>query len=386
MRALLTMTAVDLRRRLRDKSVLIFSLAVPLALMTVLNLLLGGASEGEFEPVDLAVSAESGDELAGVLVDALADTGIVDVTVIDSDDPGAEVEAGSADLGMVVPEGFTAALNSGEEAPVRFVIGDGAGLSGQVLVTVAQGVVEQFRAASVAAAAAGGAGLDAERAGELAQQVLATQAQVQLTQGEAPEEQLSTGGMLVAGQAGLFLMFTVGYGVLGLIAEREEGTLVRLRSMPVRMATIVAAKALTAFVLGIAATSVLLTAGSLFFDVDFGSVPAVAALVFAAVLAATSLTFVVVRLARTAEQANVVQSIIALVLGMSGGAFFPITAQGVLGTIVDLNPIAAFTRGLGITSGGGGVAEIGVPVLIMVGFAAVCLVTSRLIPNRGVAR
>lgn len=385
MRALLTMTAVDLRRRLRDKSVLIFSLAVPLALMTVLNLLLGGVSEGDLEPVDLAVSADADDQLAGVVVDALASTGIVDVTVTDSDDPHADVGAGSADLGMVVPSGFTAALTSGEPAPVQFVMGDGAGLSGQVLVTVAKGVVEQLRGASVAAVAAGAAGLEPDRASQLAQQVLDAQAQVQLTQGEASSEQLSTGGMLIAGQAGLFLMFTVGFGVLGLIAEREEGTLVRLRSMPVRGSTIVAAKALTAFVLGIVATGVLLTVGSVLFNVDFGSLPAVAALVLTAVLAATSLTFVVVRLARTAEQANVVQSIIALVLGMSGGAFFPITATGVVGTIVDLNPIAAFTRGLGITSGGGGLAAIGVPVAIMLGFAAVCLVVSRLLPNRGVA-
>lgn len=385
MRALLTMTAVDLRRRLRDKSVLIFSLAVPLALMTVLNLLLGGVSEGDLEPVDLAVSADADDQLAGVVVDALASTGIVDVTVTDSDDPHADVGAGSADLGMVVPSGFTAALTSGEPAPVQFVMGDGAGLSGQVLVTVAKGVVEQLRGASVAAVAAGAAGLEPDRASQLAQQVLDAQAQVQLSQGEASSEQLSTGGMLIAGQAGLFLMFTVGFGVLGLIAEREEGTLVRLRSMPVRGSTIVAAKALTAFVLGIVATGVLLTVGSVLFNVDFGSLPAVAALVLTAVLAATSLTFVVVRLARTAEQANVVQSIIALVLGMSGGAFFPIAATGVVGTIVDLNPIAAFTRGLGITSGGGGLAAIGVPVAIMLGFAAVCLVVSRLLPNRGVA-
>lgn len=385
MRALLTMTAVDLRRRLRDKSVLIFSLAVPLALMTVLNLLLGGVSEGDLEPVDLAVSADADDQLAGVVVDALASTGIVDVTVTDSDDPHADVGAGSADLGMVVPSGFTAALTSGEAAPVQFVMGDGAGLSGQVLVTVAKGVVEQLRGASVAAVAAGAAGLEPDRASQLAQQVLDAQAQVQLSQGEASSEQLSTGGMLIAGQAGLFLMFTVGFGVLGLIAEREEGTLVRLRSMPVRGSTIVAAKALTAFVLGIVATGVLLTVGSVLFNVDFGSLPAVAALVLTAVLAATSLTFVVVRLARTAEQANVVQSIIALVLGMSGGAFFPIAATGVVGTIVDLNPIAAFTRGLGITSGGGGLAAIGVPVAIMLGFAAVCLVVSRLLPNRGVA-
>ncbi len=385
MRALLTMVAVDLRRRLRDKTVLIFSLAVPLALMTVLNLLLGGVSEGELDPVDLAVAADPDDRLATVLVDALSHTGIVDVTVTDSADPRADVQAGRADLGLVVPEGFTADLTSGGPAQVQIVMGDGAGMSGQVLVTVAQGVVEQLRGSSVAAVAAGTAGLDPAQGQALAQQVLAAEAQVELDQGQASSEQLSTGGMLIAGQAGLFLMFTVGFGVLGLIAEREEGTLVRLQSMPVRRSTIVLAKALTAFVLGVAATGVLLLVGSLLFDVDFGSVPAVAVLVLAAVLAATSLTFVVVRLARTAEQANVVQSIIALVLGMSGGAFFPITATGVVGAIVDLNPIAAFTRGLGITSGGGGLAAIGVPVATMVGFAVVCLLGSRLVPNRGVA-
>ena len=36
----------------------------------------------------------------------------------------------------------------------------------------------------------------------------------------------------MAGQAGLFLLFTVGFGVTGLLAEREPGTLARLRSMP----------------------------------------------------------------------------------------------------------------------------------------------------------
>src|SRR5690625_4136794 len=106
------MTAVDLRRRLRDKSVLIFSLAVPLALMTVLNLLLGGATEGELEPVDLAVSAPEHDELAGVLVLALTDSGAVGVTAVETDDPQAAGEAGSADGRVGIPDGFNAAAIS----------------------------------------------------------------------------------------------------------------------------------------------------------------------------------------------------------------------------------------------------------------------------------
>ena len=47
----------------------------------------------------------------------------------------------------------------------------------------------------------------------------------------------------------------------------------------------------------------------------------------------------------------------ALTLGLAGGAFFPISAQGLVGALLDLNPIAAFTRGLGITASGGGLAD-----------------------------
>jgi ABC-2 type transport system permease protein len=92
---------------------------------------------------------------------------------------------------------------------------------------------------------------------------------------------------------------------------------------------------------------------------------------------------VIARVARTAEQASVAQSILAITLGMAGGAFFPVAAAGILGTILDLNPIAAFTRGLGVTAGGGGLADIAVPVASMLGFAVVAVLVSRLVPDRG---
>jgi ABC-2 type transport system permease protein len=70
---------------------------------------------------------------------------------------------------------------------------------------------------------------------------------------------------------------------------------------------------------------------------------------------------------------------------MSAGAFFPITASGFLGTLIDLNPIAAFMHGLGITTGGGGLADIGQPVAVMLGFAVIAALLSRLVPDRGAA-
>jgi ABC-2 type transport system permease protein len=91
----------------------------------------------------------------------------------------------------------------------------------------------------------------------------------------------------------------------------------------------------------------------------------------------------VVRLAKTSEQASAVQTILAMVLGIAGGAFFPISGTGLVGTLLDLNPVGAMIRGLGITSGGGGLADIGGPVIIMLGFALVVLAIARIVPDRG---
>lgn len=385
MRQLWTMTASDLRQRVRDRSVIIFALVVPLAMMFVFNLTAGDASDRPLDPVSVAVSAPAGDDLAAAIGTALASLDAMKVTVVPSsaDDARAAAKAGTVELALVVPDGFGDAVRAGRPTTVEVTEGEESSLSTDVVLSVVTATLTRLRAGAVTAAAAAEAGVAAADLGSVTQQALSGAPGIDLVQGRAASEQLSSSAALVAGQAGLFLLFTVGFGVLGLVAEREQGTLARLRSMPMRPGLIVAAKGLVSYVLGVVATAVLLTVGSMFFDVGFGSPVAVAVLVLCAVAAATSLMFVIARVARTAEQAGVLQSIIAVVLGVAGGAFFPLSTTGVLDTLVGLNPIAAFTRGLGITSGGGGLGAIGVPVVLMLGFAVVALAASRLVPDRG---
>src|SRR5690606_15531285 len=141
-------------------------------------------------------------------------------------------ESGEAQLGITVPEGFTAAVSAREPVQLDVVEGDGAGLEVDILLAVTQGTLDRFSAGATAVAAAATVGLPPGELGTLAQEVGSAPPSITLTQGEASSEQLDPSGALVAGQAGLFLLFTVGFGVLGLLAEREQGTLARLRSMP----------------------------------------------------------------------------------------------------------------------------------------------------------
>lgn len=389
MRQLLALTGYDLLQRMRDKSVLIFALLVPLALMTVFNLVFGAADDVRIDPVTVAVSAPADDDLALVLTEAvrsLDGTDELDVTVVATDETAGrrQVEDGDAGLALLVPDGFGEAARSGEPVTVEAVRGDEAGLGAEVVLSVVDGVLDQVASGAVTARAGLAEGVPPADLGALVEQATSGGPAYDVESGQASDRQLGAGAALVAGQTGLFLLFTVSFGVSGLLVDRESGTLGRLRSMPIPRWVVVTAKALVSFILGVVATSVLLAVGGRLFDADFGSVPAVAVLVLCAAAAGTSVMFLVVRVARTSEQAGIATSIVALVLGIGGGAFFPVSATGALSVLLDLNPVAALLRGLGTTSGGGGLTDIGTPVAIMLGFAGVMLVVSRLVPDRGV--
>ncbi len=385
MRELMVMTLADLRLRVRNRTVLIFGLAVPLGLMVVFNAVFGGTSEIELEPVTIAASVPVGDQLGATLVDVLRSLDVVEVSVEEGspEEVRQATDDGDAQFGLVVPDGFTEAVRAGEVTTVQAVEGDGSGLETDILGSVVDGTVDQMYAASVAARAGVAAGLSTDQVAQVARSASTGGPKMTLSEGRTADEQLTPAGSLVAGQAGLFLLFTVGFGVLALLDEREQGTLARLHSLPIPRGLIVTSKVLSGYVLGVFATTVLLLAGSWLFDVGFGDSLAVGVLVLAAVAAATSLTFIVARLARTAEQASLTQAIIAMVLGVAGGAFFPFQARGLAGQLLGLNPVAALQRGLGITSGGGGITDLAAPVALMLGFAVAGILISRLVPDRG---
>lgn len=384
MRRLLVMVASDLRQQVLDKSFFIFGLAVPLALMWVFSLIFTPLAD-DLDPVTVAVSAPAGDDLAAVVPRTLEgiDPEQLEVTVRDvGPEEATELVAdGQAGAAVVLPDGFGRSLQEGRAPEVVVHRPSGAGLEADVVTSVVDGVLDQLTATARSARAADELGVDPER---LAAELRGTSGPaVVWTPGRTADEQLSPGGSIVAGQAGFFLLFTVGFGVLGIVVEREWGTLARVLSTPIPRWWVPLSKGLSSWVLGVVATLALLTAGSLLLDdVDLGSPPVVAVLVAAVVAAATSISFVVVRVAGTAEQAGIAQTIVAITLGMSGGAFFRVPSTGTLGQLLQLNPVAALGRGLGITAGGGGVTALGPTLLTLLVFTVVMLLLARVLPGR----
>ncbi|SOC58291.1 ABC transporter permease [Ornithinimicrobium cerasi] len=387
MRTLLVLVARDLRQHVSDRSVLLFGLLIPFALSYVFNLAFSGLDDPQLGEVAVVVSAPAGDPAADAVVGtlgALADQGIP-VTVLEAG-PGEVadlVASGEADLGVTVPEGFGAAVAAGEGARVELAQGADTGLAADVVSGIVTATVQRLDADAATVAGAAGAGLDEAALGALAADLAAAAPQVEWGERTVAGEQLGLAGGIVAGQAGMFLFFTVGFAVLTLLTEREWGTLPRLRTMPIPAWQIPFAKAVVGLILGTVSTSVLLASGQLLFDgVDFGWWPAVLVLVVATVAAATSVIALVVRYARTAEQASLLMSVIAISLGVTGGTFFRVPTDGLVGTLLQVNPVAALVRGLGITAGGGGIPDLAPVLLTLLAFTLVILVLARLVPGR----
>ena len=151
MRPLVTMIASDLRQRLRDRSLPIFGVLVPLALMTALNFVIGGAWDPDVEDVTLAVSAAPDDPMAATVLQVLDSLDAVTVTIeaVSAEEAAARPEAGEANLGLVFPADFGTAIRAGDPVTVELIEGGSAGLGSAIVVSVVEEILARLGAGSV---------------------------------------------------------------------------------------------------------------------------------------------------------------------------------------------------------------------------------------------
>ena len=356
----------DLKQRMRDRSALLWGIVAPLGLAAIFSLLFGPITEFN---VSFAVADLDGGEVSAAFVQQLEALDAEEVLTLEEASSAADAEAraegGSVDAAFVIPAGFTEAITTGAPVEIEVIGNVDAAIGSQVARSIASGFAGEINTVGAAACTAllitGEECADNPALGSL---VVAAQAEPAFTdrpavlvESPAASKELSSETFYSAAMAILFLFLTVQFGVLGLLEERQNGTMRRLLAAPITRRSIVAGKALTSFVLGIVSMTVLVVGTTLLLGADWGNSLAVAVMVVAGVIAAMGILFVVAAFAKTAEQAVNLQSIIAFVLAMLGGTFFPIAqVGGFLARLSLITPHAWFLRGLGDIAAGGGVA------------------------------
>ena len=376
--AAFSIAAKDLRQRLRDRSAPLIAFVVPMGLAAVLSLVLGGTDDEV--TFDYAVLDQDRGRVAqaftGEVVDQVERAGFAAFGTVESVDEGRrQASDGTVHAVFVIPPGFSEAVAAGQAATIEIIGHVDSPIATQVAGAIARGFAAEVNATRVAVAtvvAATGESLDPERAAELAQRAARVLGPIGLEDVSASRRQLDASTYFSVGMAVFFLFFTVQFGVLSLLEERQEGTLNRLMAAPISRRSVLAGKLLTSVLFGLISMAVLVAFTTLLLGADWGNPLGVAVLVVAGVLAATGVTAVVATLARGPEQAGNWAAIVSTILGLLGGAFFPVAqAGGLIGKLTLVTPHAWFIRGMSDLRGGGGVGAVMPATLAILAFAAV---------------
>ena len=142
-------------------------------------------------------------------------------------------------------------------------------------------------------------------------------------------ERLNTFDQNVPGFSVTFLLLGMLLGVsLGLLDERDWGTLARLRTMPVALDVTLLAKLLTRFAVGCVQMTLLLIVGRMCFGISLGPEPWALALPTAGIVfAGTAFGLVVAGLARSRESVLPIGSIVIVTMAAVGGCWWPIDLE-----------------------------------------------------------
>lgn len=315
-RAALAIAALEVRRRVRDRSLLIQGVVGPIVLAAIIGLAFGGGDGDDIE-IRMGLSDEDGSTLSTGLVDGLREVVAGDdgppVTIVDLDgDPATAVDDDTVDAALVVPAGFGDAVTSGGDATLDVYATGTRRVSADITVAVAEQLAASLDTTRLAIAVAESSGAPPPSG--------VVEPDLDVVE-EPVGGDFDAVSFFAPSMAILFLFFTVGAGARSMLRERADGTLARVRAAPLTTNALLAGKAAAVLVTGVVSLLVVWGVTELVFGADWGDPAGVALVLFGSVLAISGIAALLTGLARTEEQAQSATSAVAFILAIVGGNF-----------------------------------------------------------------
>ena len=378
----LVIAGTELRRALRDRSLIITVVVGPIVLAAIIGLALGSSS---FEAT-IGVVDEDGSPLSSGFAAGLAGADEDGLAFEAIDSVGAarrQVADGDVDAAIVVPSGFAASL-AGTPAPLDVLTSSDAVIAGEVAQSVADGFAARVDAGRLAAAATVLRGADAPSVDELA----AIELPVTVDQ-RGTGDSVSPAAYFAPAMGLLFLFFAVGGIARSLLRERRTGVLDRMRVAPVTTTDILVGKAIFTFTAGLLGLLVIWAATHVALGADWGAPLGVVALIVAATLAVTGIAGLIAAVASTEQAADGLATGLALLFALVGGSFVPLEdLPDVFGPLSLFSPNGLALRGFTeLNSADAPPVDVLPDVLALLAWAVVAgAVAARRLPHRLEAR
>ena len=375
LRKALEIGRVNLIRQLRDRGDLFFVLVLPTLIIVALGLQFGGSTAAR-----VGVVVPAGDADAAALIELLrADDARLDVRPFgDEATLRSKVEHGELEAGLVIPEGFAAALRGTGTAELRYLGTTGALAQGlRAPIDAAAARISAIAIAARVAEAEGLAGWDQARAA------------AEAGYGSVPGVAVSVSRIGEPGSFAGFTQFTFGASTqlvmftfltsmtasLRLVLTRKLGVSRRMVSTPTSPATIIAGEAIGRYGVAVFQAAYIVIVSALLFGVSWGDPVAAAAIILVFALVCAGAAMLLGAVAGTADQAASLGVFLGLALGALGGCMIPLQIMpATMQSIARLIPQSWALTGLqSLIADGGGIASVATNLAVLAGFAVVLL-------------
>ena len=356
MHAFLALTVANLRSFVRDRAALFWTLAFPILFVVLFGTIFSGGGSPQYR---IGWVDEDRTATSGRLRTAFATPAFLKLT--DEADRAAATEAmkaGTIDAIVVVPGGVGDAVAGGSASPAKLLVITDASqtnTSTAIQQTMAQIVGGVNQALSGRPAALG-----------IEPQALQT-------------EHLTSTSFFVPSILAMALMQLGVFSAIPLVSLREKLILKRLSATPLRRWTLVGSNVVVRLILGALQTALILGIGIGVMGVQIaGAWPAVVGLVVLGALTFIALGYVIASFARTEEAANGVTQVVQVPMMFLSGIFFPLDLMpDWLRGVAVFMPLTYLGDALRqVMVGGAPFAPLGVDVLVLTVWLAVCLLIS----------
>ena len=388
MPASLVIAGKDLRQRLRDRSALVIGLIAPIAIAALMSLALKGMDT--FHYTLGVVNADHGPVASG-LIETLQQPSlrnIVKVRFLPSETAAAQAVKGKrVAAALVIPAGFSNAASGSAGAVLKTLGSVNNAIAASVTESIASSFVAQINADRLSVATALAAGAQASSLPDLAARASNLRIPEQLVERPLGAHPVKAISYMAPAMAIFFLFFSISFTARSFFVDRAQGMIERMRSTPIRPLEILMGKALSVFVFGALSLAAIALITSALFGANWGSPLAAIVVCLAMVISVVCLTALVIGLARTQRQAEGISSAVIFVLALLGGNFtFISVAPSIMRKLALFTPNGWALRAfIDLSTTGGGLSTVAIPVLAICTFSAVAGSAAVLLAKRAVA-
>lgn len=384
------LTIKDLTQMMRDWKPLIFLLAMPVAFTIMFGFMFGGFSAAADQRLPVGFLDVDQGQFGPFVMNMLEDSGVVRPEAAQSQDTAVlsqQVDAGDLAAGVIIPQGYSAALLAGENPSIELIL-DPASDSGYTIQKVVQSISTRLTNAVQTAQlsvetyqTASGSPPDQAFFDKAVNDTLqawdnppvqvisrAGNAQASIGMGDNAFAQSSPAMMLQFAIAGLIS------GAEVMVLERKSRSLQRLMTTSIHKASILLGHFLAICLMIVVQFLILTGFADLFLKLDYWSTPvATGLMILVSTLFIASLGLLIGVISKSPEQSTLFALIPMFVLSGLGGAWMPLEVTGkTFQMIGGVTPVAWAMEGFqNILIRGLGIDSVVLPVGVLLGYTVV---------------